>query len=224
MVLGLASTFGQAQGVGKTMKESAAFWKLIEARRVASDTEHARIDDELWSQFGDTKAIVFTDLAGFTRLSHRLGIEAFLTVIRASHVLFEPVIAEWSGSILKYEGDSLLIIFNDVPSALAAIDAMFCSADDYNATRATDHQVQLCVGVGYGRVLVIDDHDLFGVEVNLASRLGEDTAQPGEVLVTQAAVDQVHGTDLETRLTACSVTPDLTQSAWSFSPKRHLKR
>lgn len=45
----------------------------------------------------------------------------------------------------------------------------------------------LCVGIGYGRVLRIGDLDVFGAEVNAASKLGEDIAKANEVLVTQAA-------------------------------------
>ena len=44
----------------------------------------------------------------------------------------------------------------------------------------------LCVGIGYGRVLRIGDRDVFGQEVNAASKLGEDLATAGEILVTEA--------------------------------------
>ena len=38
-------------------------------------------------------------------------------------------------------------------------------------------------GVGFGDVLELDG-DVFGAEVNLASKIGEDLARPGEVLLT----------------------------------------
>ncbi|MFZ2391652.1 hypothetical protein [Rhodoferax sp.] len=44
----------------------------------------------------------------------------------------------------------------------------------------------LCVGLGYGRVLRIGDSGVFGAEVNAASKLGEDPAKAGEILVTGA--------------------------------------
>ena len=37
------------------------------------------------------------------------------------------------------------------------------------------------------------DSDLFGLEVNLASKLGEDLARPGEALLTPAAVTALDG-------------------------------
>src|SRR5256886_5385868 len=39
-------------------------------------------------------------------------------------------------------------------------------------------------GIGYGEILVIENEDIFGSEVNLASKLGEDLAQRGEILLT----------------------------------------
>ena len=49
----------------------------------------------------------------------------------------------------------------------------------------------LCLGIGYGPVILVGDRDVFGAEVNAASKLGEDTAGPGEVLVTEALVSEV---------------------------------
>ena len=46
-----------------------------------------------------------------------------------------------------------------------------------------------CVGIGFGQILRIGDHDVFGREVNAASKLGEDTAKANEILVTKSAVD-----------------------------------
>ncbi|MBO7639938.1 MAG: hypothetical protein J6S91_13290, partial [Treponema sp.] len=42
----------------------------------------------------------------------------------------------------------------------------------------------LCVGLGYGDILNIGYADVFGAEVNAASKLGEDTAKAWEILVT----------------------------------------
>lgn len=44
----------------------------------------------------------------------------------------------------------------------------------------------LCVGVGFGKLLRIGDHDVYGAEVNAARKLGEDTARAREILVTGA--------------------------------------
>ena len=50
-----------------------------------------------------------------------------------------------------------------------------------------DRRLYASIGIGFGDILVLADEDLFGDEVNLASKLGEDVAQGGMVLLTEAA-------------------------------------
>jgi class 3 adenylate cyclase len=57
-------------------------------------------------------------------------------------------------------------------------------SQQYNVSRAPEDQVLLCLGIGYGDMLRIAEDDVFGAEVNAASKLGEDTAKAGEILVT----------------------------------------
>ncbi len=59
----------------------------------------------------------------------------------------------------------------------------------YNKKKPDEEDVLLCVGLGYGQVLRIGDADVFGREVNAASKLGEDIAKAGEILVTNAVVE-----------------------------------
>jgi len=56
----------------------------------------------------------------------------------------------------------------------------------YNERRKPEEQIVLCVGIGFGRVLRIGDADVWGKEVNAASKLGEDQAKGNEILVTEA--------------------------------------
>jgi class 3 adenylate cyclase len=61
---------------------------------------------------------------------------------------------------------------------------------EYNRDKSEEEQILLCVGIGYGRVLRIGDVDVFGHEVNSASKLGEDTAKAYEILVTPAVREE----------------------------------
>ena len=56
----------------------------------------------------------------------------------------------------------------------------------HNEGRAPEDRVELCLGIGFGPMLRIGDEDVWGKEVNVASRLGEDTAGSGEILVSEA--------------------------------------
>jgi len=162
--------------------------------RMAPGADTTRIDARIWDLFGEEWAIVFTDLAGFSRNVEAFGIIHFLQTIFESERILVPVIDEHDGILLKIEGDSMLIIFRNPLKALKAVAGMQAACANYNAGRAKTEQVLLCAGVGFGRVLRIGDADVFGKEVNSASKLGEDTAKAGEVLVTQGVVDAVPST------------------------------
>jgi class 3 adenylate cyclase len=72
-----------------------------------------------------------------------------------------------------------------VSKALDSAIAMQRLLAAYNRDRPDTDKILLCVGIGYGPVLRIGDADLFGAEVNAASKLGEDIAGPWEILVTE---------------------------------------
>jgi adenylate cyclase len=80
------------------------------------------------------------------------------------------------------------------------------------ATSGRILQVLLCVGLGHGTVLRIGDHDVFGTEVNAASKLGEDEARAGEILATDAFV-KIAGID-PSRLEPLAKAPPGAQRAW----------
>ncbi len=163
--------------------------KLI-AERVKPGADKARIDERIWDLFGEHWCIMFTDLSGFSRGVEKFGIIHFLQTIYESHRLLIPVIDSHDGILLKVEGDSYMVIFRNVHKALAASLAMQRLLHDYNADRAPEEKVLLCIGLGYGKVLKIGDSDVFGAEVNAASKLGEDTAKAWEILVTLAVRDE----------------------------------
>lgn len=154
-------------------------------KRLEPGADKSVIDRHIWDLFGSTWAVMFTDLSGFSRNVADFGIIHFLQTIVESQRLFTPVLEEHDGFLLKTEGDSMLAIFLNPERALYCALAMQKTAAAYNADRSPAEQVLLCVGLGYGRVLRIADQDVFGPEVNAASKLGEDLARAGEVLVTE---------------------------------------
>jgi class 3 adenylate cyclase len=169
------------------LKGSAArLWKLIDERtRAGSDAE--AIDQRIWDLFGQEWAVVFTDLVGFSRQVARFGIIHFLQVILEQKRLLLPIIERHDGILIKLEADSFLILFRQARTAVACAVAMQRACQALNARRVPEEQVILCVGIGHGPVLKIGDDDVYGEEVNAASKLGEDTAKGSEILVTAAA-------------------------------------
>jgi adenylate cyclase len=161
--------------------------KLIEQRLLPGADKKA-IDRRIWRLFGETWAVLYTDLAGFSRNVAEFGIIHFLQTIFESHRLLVPIIERGNGILLKTEGDSLIVIFRNVNDAIRCAVSMQLATHDYNRARPDTEQVLLCAGIGYGEVLRIGDTDVFGAEVNAACKLGEDIATPGEVLLTGAAL------------------------------------
>ncbi|HLE29477.1 MAG TPA: adenylate/guanylate cyclase domain-containing protein [Anaerolineales bacterium] len=157
--------------------------KLIEERLKPSANKE-QIDTRIWDLFGETWAVMFTDLAGFSRNVAAFGIIHFLQVIYESQRVLVPCIDQHDGILLKMEGDSMLVIFRNVTKALECAIAMQKTLKAYNAGKPETDQILLSVGLGYGRVLRIGDQDVFGSEVNAASKLGEDTAKAWDILVT----------------------------------------
>jgi adenylate cyclase len=148
-----------------------------------ADTE--AIDARIWDLFGEDWCVMFTDLSGFSRHSAEFGIIHFVQVIIESERLFAPILEAHGAFIVKREGDSLLILFRDPVRALACGEAMQAATVVYNQDKAAENHVILSLGLSYGRILRIGATDVFGNAVNAASKLGEDTAGPGEILVSE---------------------------------------
>lgn len=161
--------------------------KLI-TERLQPGADKAQIDRRIWRLFGETWAVLYTDLSGFSRNVAEFGIVHFLQTIYESHRILVPIIERGNGILLKTEGDSLIVMFRHVNDAIRCALSMQAATRDYNAMRPDEEKVLLCAGIGFGEMLRIGDTDVFGAEVNAACKLGEDIAKSGEILMTGAAL------------------------------------
>ncbi len=165
-------------------------WDLI-AERARPGVDLVALDRRIWDLFGETWAVMFTDLSGFSRQVEKFGILHFLQIIHEHKQLLSPIVARHNGILIKVEADSLIIIFRRAASALRCAIEMQAAVWEFNKPRLPETEVLLCVGIGYGEMLRIGDQDVFGREVNAASKLGEDTAKAWEILITKAAADSI---------------------------------
>ena len=157
-------------------------------RRRAGRARRREIDAEAAADLARREAVVYTDTADFTVRVARDGIMHFLMVMDRVVREARPVLRRHGGQVVKVEADSLLIRFPDVAKACRAVAALESSITRANASRPADERVRFSYGIGYGELVDLGS-DLFGLEVNLASRLGEDRARPGEILLTPAAAE-----------------------------------
>ena len=166
------------------MTESDELGTFLAERR-KPDADRTAIDDAIYARFGCIKAVMFTDLVGFSRRVEEFGILHFLQLIQESEELFLPLISQHGGQCLKREGDSLLAVFDTPEAALAAAYAMVVATEAVNPSRNPEDQIDVCIGLGFGQVLRVDDNEVWGAEVNAASKLGEEMARGREVLATE---------------------------------------
>lgn len=162
-------------------------------RRAEEGADQEAIDRKIWDTFGETWSVMFTDLSGFSRNAANFGIIHFIQVIVESEKLFAPVLNDHNAFIIKREGDSLMILFHNPRDALDAAIAMQHAAQKFSMSKPPEEHVILCLGISHGRILRLGSNEIFGNAVNSASKLGEDTAGPHEILVTNDFVDAYDG-------------------------------
>lgn len=156
-------------------------------RIINRPAEEAAITEEIEVAFTQRRAVMVLDMSGFSRVTQAYGIVAFLVMIMKMRGLSEPIIEAHNGDLVKAEGDNLYCLFPEVDDALGASLEIMAGLGQLNITQPEDRQLYASIGIGYGDVLVLEHADMFGDEVNKASKLGEDIANRGEILLTAAA-------------------------------------
>lgn len=149
--------------------------------------------------FAQDKAVLVLDMSGFSRTTRRHGIVSFLLMIHQMKLIARPAIESQAGLIIKAEADNLFCLFDTAADAVGAAREIVGRLTTVNVLLPEDRRLYASVGIGYGRILNVADEDLFGDEVNLASKLGEDVAERGAVLLTPNAHAQLQDAAVQTR-------------------------
>jgi adenylate cyclase len=155
-------------------------------RRAATPRSARRGLDARERALYEPAGVVFTDTADFTRRVRRHGVLHFLMAFSTALPALDRAARAAGGRLLKVEGDSLLLRFPDATRACRGVLEMDAALRRHNRGRPADERLRFSYGVGFGELIVLEA-DVFGLEVNLASKLGEDVARPGEALLTPAA-------------------------------------
>lgn len=160
--------------------------QLLQERNEYPDRA-AEVDAKVSEIFGETHAILVMDMSGFSRLTIKHGIMHFLAMIHRMNAITVPAIEEHGGNVIKAEADNIFAIFPDVKSALETAMDINRRLSAANTMLPDEMDIHGKFGIGFGEVLIVESEDLFGSEVNLASKLGEDLAQREEILLTEEA-------------------------------------
>jgi class 3 adenylate cyclase len=160
--------------------------QLLQERNEYPDRA-AQIDAKVSEIFGETHAVLVMDMSGFSRLTIKHGIMHFLAMIQRMNAITVPAIEEHGGEVIKTEADNVFAIFAEVKTAVETAMDINRRLSAANTMLPEEMDMHGKFGIGYGEVLIVEDEDLFGSEVNLASKLGEDLARREEILLTDAA-------------------------------------
>jgi class 3 adenylate cyclase len=143
--------------------------------------------------------VLFCDMRGFTGFSETAEPEDVMAVLREYHNALGPLIHRQEGTLERFTGDGMLVVFNDpVPCPDAALRAVRLAVDMREAVAALarswagrGHEIGFGVGIaqGYATLGRIGfegrfDYTAIGTVTNVAARLCAE-AKDGQILVTQ---------------------------------------
>lgn len=153
--------------------------------------ERHRIEENIWAEYGAEHAVYVLDMSGFSQMSRKYGIVHYLSMVRRMQLTTEPIVRSYGGTMIKYEADNCFAIFPDPLSAVNAAIAMQHAFAASNLLTSDELDIHIACGIDYGKLLILGQEDCFGDPVNLASKIGEDIAAAGEILITKEAMEKI---------------------------------
>ncbi len=148
---------------------------------------------------------LFCDLRGFTGFSERADPEDVMALLRDYHAAIGQIINKYSGTLERYAGDGVMVVFNDpVPVENPALQAVLMALEMRDAIgalterwRRWGHDIGFGIGIAHGFATLGTigfegrfDYAAIGTVSNVASRLC-DEAKPGQILISGRVLTKV---------------------------------
>ena len=148
---------------------------------------------------------LFCDLRGFTGFSESADPEDVMTLLREYHAAIGEITIKYSGTLERYAGDGVMVVFNDpVPVANPALQAVLMALEMRDAIgaltetwRRWGHDIGFGIGIAHGFATLGTigfegrfDYAAIGTVSNVASRLC-DEAKPGQILISPRVLTKV---------------------------------
>lgn len=164
---------------------------LSEYSEAAAADQRENLERRLWQEFGAERAVLVMDLSRFSTLTEKYGIVYNLAIIRRMQHTARPLIEAEGGRVVKFEADNCFAMFEDVLPAIRASIAIHHALEKLVSRSNEPFAIRVGIGIDYGQVLLVEENDYFGLTVNRASKLGEDLAQAGDILITASAFERL---------------------------------
>src|SRR5262249_28703366 len=141
---------------------------------------------------------LFCDLRGFTGFTESADAEDVMALLRDYHAAIGEIIIKYNGTLERYAGDGVMVVFNDpVPVENPAIQAVFMALELREAIGALTatwsrlgHAIGFGIGIAHGFATLGTigfegrfDYAAIGTVSNVASRLC-DEAKTGQILIS----------------------------------------
>ncbi len=162
------------------------FRSIMRARR-AGKVDEAGAEARLWERFGTECAVLVLDSTGFSRTTRSRGIVYYLDLFLRMREIVGAVFERHRSLAWRSGADNLFAEFATADRALAAGLAAHKAVEKAGLMLTETEPFRVCVGIGFGRVLRAGSKGVYGNEMNLASKLGEDVAEGGETFLTESA-------------------------------------
>ena len=148
---------------------------------------------------------LFCDLRGFTGFTESADAEDVIALLREYHAAVGEKIIKYSGTLERYAGDGVMVVFNDpVPVENPALQAVLMALEMRDAIGALaetwhrwGHDIGFGIGIAHGFATLGTigfegrfDYAAIGTVSNVASRLC-DEAKPGQILISPRVLTKV---------------------------------
>jgi class 3 adenylate cyclase len=148
---------------------------------------------------------LFCDLRGFTGFTESADAEDVMALLRDYHATVGEKIIRYSGTLERYAGDGVMVVFNDpVPVENPALQAVLMALEMREAIgaltetwRRWGHEIGFGIGIAHGFATLGTigfegrfDYAAIGTVSNVASRLC-DEAKPGQILISPRVLTKV---------------------------------
>src|SRR5437773_8205734 len=103
-------------------------YALLDPWKFAPPDANRALEDELWAKAGRERAVLISDMSGFTRITRARGILHFLALFQQAQHIGEKMFERHGGRFLKTAADNLFALFDTVGAAAACAQSMLHEA------------------------------------------------------------------------------------------------